>query len=436
MYDLAIIGAGWAGFNAAQEAKAQGLKVALIEKSRIGGTCLNRGCIPTKALIQSAKVFEQFKKSKTFGFSCCDPAKPFPVDFSEIQSRKEKIIQQLRQAMQAQLAGIDYFNAQAEIIDKNTLKIADRSIQAKALLIATGGSSIELADFKFNGQNILSSDEILNLKEIPESLLIIGGGVIGCEFASLFSIFNSQVTIVEMMPQLLPGEDKELSRKLETGFKKRGIKINTNTSALAADLKNFTLALVCVGRKPKISGLEALNLKSEKNKIIVDEYLKTSLPGVYAAGDCTGKIMLAHYAAYQGRIAAYNIAHPDQPKKADNRVIPNCIFTFPEIASVGLNEEAAQNQGIEVKINKFDFLGLSMARILDETEGFIKVVSQAQSGQILGAAIIGPKATELIAVFGLAIQSGLKLSQIRDTIFAHPTLSEGISDTLKEDHGV
>jgi dihydrolipoamide dehydrogenase len=436
MYDLAIIGAGWAGFNAAQEAKAQGLKVALVEKSQIGGTCLNRGCIPTKALIQSAKVFEQFKKSKTFGFSCCDSSKPFVRDLSEMQLRKEKIIQGLVQAMQTQLAGIDYFNAEAEIIDQNTLKAADKSIQTKSLLIATGSQAIELGDFKFNGQNILTSDEILNLKEIPGSLLIIGGGVIGCEFASLFSILGSQVSIIELMPQLLPGEDQELARKLETGFKKRRIKVNTNTDAKTADFKNFKLVLVCVGRRPKIEGLEVLNLKTDKNKIVVDDFLKTSIPGIYAAGDCTGKIMLAHYAAYQGRIAAYNIAHPEELKKADNRVIPNCIFTFPEIASVGLNEEAAQNQGIKVKINKFDFLGSSMARILDETDGFIKVVSDAKSGQILGAAIIGPKATELIAVFSLAIQSGLKLSQIRDTIFAHPTLSESISDTFKEDHGI
>jgi dihydrolipoamide dehydrogenase len=430
MYDLAIIGAGWAGFNAAQEARALGLKVALFEKSLIGGTCLNRGCIPTKTLIQSAKIFELSKKLKTFGVSCCDSSSVNPVDFSQIQARKEKIIQQLRQGMESRLQGIDFFNQEAVIVDKNTVKIEDKQLETKFILIASGSCAVELGNFKFNGKNILSTDEILNLKQIPGSLLIIGGGVIGCEFASLFSALGSQVCIVELMAQLLPGEDKEVAKKLETSFKKRGIKVNTNTDAGTVDLKKYELVLVCVGRKPEISGLEKLNLKIEKGKILVDEFLRTNVSGIYAAGDCTGKSMLAHFAAYQGRIVVYNIANPENPKEADNEVIPNCIFTNPEIASVGSSEEMAGNNGIEVKISKFDFLGSPMARILDETEGFIKIVSDGKNGRILGASIIGPKATELIGIFAVAINSGLTVSRMKDVILPHPTLAEGIIDAL------
>jgi dihydrolipoamide dehydrogenase len=428
MYDLTIIGAGWAGFNAAQEAKSGGLKVALIEKSQIGGTCLNRGCIPTKTLIQCVKIFQKCKKFNILGLTC-SPDKC--LDINQIQDRKEKIVGQLAQAMESQLSGIDYFNQEAQILDKNTIKIADKQIQTKYLLIAIGSLPLELPDLKFNGQNILNSDQVLELKKIPHSLLIIGGGVIGTEFASLFSSLGTQVSIVELMPQLLPGEDSEAARKLETSFKKRGIKVHTNTDAKSINLKDYELVLISVGRRPRLDGLESLNLKIEKNKIAVDDFLKTSVDKIYAAGDCTGKLMLAHYASYQGRTAAYNIIHPDNPKKADCKTIPNCIFTQPEIASVGLSEDAAKSNAIQVKINKFDFLGSGMARILNETEGFIKIVSDARSEQVLGAVIMGPSATELIANFTLAIQSGLKTSQIRDTIFAHPTLSESIVEALK-----
>jgi dihydrolipoamide dehydrogenase len=235
------------------------------------------------------------------------------------------------------------------------------------------------------------------------------------------------------MPQLLPGEDREVARKLETLFKKKGIQVSTNTDAKTVNLKDFELTLVCVGRIPCTGnlGLEKIGIHLEKNKILVDEYLKTNIPNIYAAGDCTGKIMLAHYAAYQGSIAAENIANPGRLKKADNKNIPNCIFTDPEIASVGLKEEEAQNKGIEIKINKFDFLGLGMARILEETEGFIKIISDKKSEEILGASMIGPKATELIAILAIAVSNRLKISQLKETIFAHPTISESIHEALK-----
>lgn len=235
------------------------------------------------------------------------------------------------------------------------------------------------------------------------------------------------------MPQLLPGEDEEVAKKIETIFKKRGIKVNTNTDAAALNLKDYSLTLVCVGRLPETEGLglDSLGVKLDKGKVAVNEYLQTNIANIYAAGDCTGKFCLAHFAAYQGRIAAENIAHPDNLKKADNPNIPNCIFSDPEIASVGLNEKEARHKNIDVDVNKFDFLGSGMARILDETEGFLKIVSHRKTEEILGVSIIGPRATELIAVLTLAVSSRLKISQIRNTIFAHPTLSESIYEALK-----
>ncbi|MBU4473309.1 MAG: dihydrolipoyl dehydrogenase [Candidatus Omnitrophica bacterium] len=433
-YDLAIIGAGWAGFNAAIRAKGLGLKVALIEKDQLGGTCLNRGCIPTKALIQSAKVYTLTKKSEIFGIKVTNPQ----IDFSKIQERKDKIIQQLSHGLQFMLRGIDLFKDEAKLLSPGELKVGSQTLKTKFILIAVGSRPMELKGLVFDGKKIVSSDEILNLKEVPGSLLIIGGGVIGCEFANLFSSLGTQVLIAEKMPQLLPGQDQELAKKLENAFKKKGIKVSTNTDAQTLELRDFDLALLCVGRTPDTKGLslEKIGLNLEKERIMVDEYLKTNIANIYAAGDCTGQIMLAHFASYQGRIAAENIASPNNPKKINTASVPSCIFSDPELASVGMDEEGAKNKGIDIKVNRFDFKGSGMAHILDEAEGFIKIVSDKKTEQILGASIIGPRATELIGILTLAVSSRLKISQIQDTIFAHPTLTESIAETLKEGYGV
>jgi dihydrolipoamide dehydrogenase len=427
-YDLTIIGAGWAGFNAALKAKELGLNVCLIDKGDIGGTCLNRGCIPTKALIQSAKVYSLSKKCADFGIENSSPA----ANFAEIQKRKDKLIQQLRSGMQFMLKNIEFLNAEAKIISPDEIQAAGKNLQTKSILIASGSKPFELQALKFDGKKIVSSDDILNLKELPKSLLIVGGGVIGCEFASLFCSLGTQVTIVEMMPQILPGIDKEAARKLEGIYKKKGVKVYVNTDAATQDLNSFNLVLVAVGRTPNTRdlGLDKVGVNLEKNKIIVDKYLQTNIPNIYAAGDCTGKIMLAHFAAYQGEVVAENVAR-GQSKKANNATVPNCIFTDPEIASVGLSEEEAVSRGVDVKVSKFDFLASGMARILDEADGFIKVLSDKKTDVVIGGSIIGPKATELIANFSLAISCGLKCRQIKETIFAHPTLSESIREAIK-----
>ncbi|MCX5707451.1 MAG: dihydrolipoyl dehydrogenase [Candidatus Omnitrophica bacterium] len=427
MYDLTIIGAGWAGFNAALRAKSLGMKVALVEESFIGGTCLNQGCIPTKTLVQSAKIFEEIKKAGNFGISIgVEPQ----LNFLEVNSRKEKIIQLLRKGMENRLSGIEYICGHARLLDNQRIKVNDREIQSSKILLSLGSIPLELPGFGFDGKKIISSDQILKLDKIPGSLLIIGGGVIGCEFAQIYSCFGTKVTVVELMDQLLPGVDREIAKKLETVFKKKKISVFTSTDAKTKDLNNFELVLVCVGRSPRTEGLDALGIAAGKSGIIVDDYLHTSVENVYAAGDCVGKLMLAHYAGFQGVCAVENIKSPDAPRKAENQAVPACIFTSPEIAFVGLNEEQAGSKNFRVKVNKFDFLGSGMARIQDEAEGFIKIISDAESGLLLGAQIIGPKATELISIFGVSLSSGLSVKDLKKTIFAHPSLSEAIFEAL------
>jgi dihydrolipoamide dehydrogenase len=469
MYDLSVIGAGWAGFNACLRAKELGLKACLIEAEQIGGTCLNRGCIPTKALIQSAKIYSLVKKSSGFGIELDNPR----INFSKIQERKDKIVRQLAQGMQNRLSGIDFIKSAARIISPNDIKVDGQAIKTKFMLIATGSLPVELPGLKFDSVKIINSDTALALEEVPQSLLIIGGGVIGCEFAGLFSTLGSRVAIAEKMPHLLPGEDEEIARKIEVIFKKKGIKVNTDTDASTLDLNSYAKILVCVGRAPNIAGLglDELGVKLEKDRVVVNDYLETGVADIYAAGDCAALVMLAHYAAYQGVMAVENmvakhthklqnnglasdcqshklqnnglasdcqshklqnngLASDCQSHKADNPVIPSCIFTDPEIASVGANEEKALAAGLAIKVHKFDFLGSGMARIIEEAEGFIKIISNQKTQEIIGATIIGPKATELIAILTVAVSARLKVSQIRAMIFAHPTLSESVRESL------
>ncbi|MFH0918142.1 MAG: dihydrolipoyl dehydrogenase [Candidatus Omnitrophota bacterium] len=428
MYDLAIIGAGWAGFNAALKAKELGLSACLIDPHQIGGTCLNYGCIPTKTLIACAKVFSLAKRSSNFGVELDN----LRLNWATIQEKKDKVILALAQGMQSKLSGIDYINSLAQIISVQEVKVAGRIIKAKFILIATGSQPIQLPELKFDQKKIISSDEALVLAEIPQSLLVMGGGAIGCEFASLFSILGSSVTLAEKMPLLLPTEDKEVGRKIEVIFNKKGIKVLTGADLSTLNLDNYSKILVCVGRAPytKGLGLEDLGLPLKNNRIAVDDYLMSSLENIYAAGDCTGQVMLAHYAAYQGATAVENMFSAHR-KKVDHSVVPACIFTEPQIASVGVKESDALASGCQIKVHKFDFRASAMAQIIDETPGWVKVISNQQTGQIIGASIIGPLATELIATLVVAICAHLTVSEVGAMIFAHPTFSESVHEALK-----
>ncbi len=432
MYDLVIIGAGWAGFNAALKAKELDLKVCLVDSHQIGGTCLNYGCIPTKTLIACAKIFSLAKKSSNFGVELDN----LRLNWATIQEKKDKIIRQLAAGMQSRLSGIDFINSSAQIISAQEVKVDGRIINTKFILIATGSYPFTLPELKFDQKKIISSDEALALLEIPKSLLLVGGGVIGCEFASLFSILGTQVTIAEKMPLLLSTEDREVSRKIEVIFKKKGIKVVTGADISTFDLEDYAKVLVCVGRVANTQGLglEDLGVKLNNNKIVVDDYLKSSLDNIYAAGDCTVKLMLAHYAAYQGVIAVQNMVSGNK-QKADNLVVPACIFTDPQIASVGVKENDTLKAGLRIKVYKFDFRASAMAQIIDETEGFVKIITNQENSQIIGASIVGPQATELISTLVVAISARLTINQIHEMIFAHPTFSESLQETAKNKGG-
>lgn len=429
MFDLCVIGSGWAGFNAALRAAELGASVCLIEKDKLGGVCLNRGCIPTKALANSSKIFSHLKDASDFGIE----VKDYSANFQKIQEYKTRVIEKLSSGILFHLKSkkVQIINAEARISSQNEIIAGEQKIQAKHIIIAAGSRPTELPILKFDGKRVISSDEILELNSVPRNLLIVGGGVIGCEFASIFSAIGTEVTIVELLDRLLPLEDKEISQKIETIFKKKGIKFNTQTNIENFPKEGFEKILVCVGRTPNTEnlGLEDAGVKTEKKRICVNNFLETNIPNIYAIGDCVGRKMLAHVASYEAIVAAENIF--SRKREVKYSAIPNCIFTDPEVASVGLSEEEALRQGLSIKTNKFNFLSSGMAHILGETEGFIKLIANAKTKEILGASIIGPKATELIAVLTLCIRKGLKLEDIYDTIFAHPTLSESIFEAVK-----
>jgi dihydrolipoamide dehydrogenase len=373
------------------------------------------------------------------------------VDLPGIQARKESIIAQLRRGMESRLSGVDVLRGEARFADNDTVELERaestdcsvcgrnsahsgglKKIRSRYFLVASGSKPLELPGLEFN-RKILSSNELLSIQDIPSSLLIVGGGVIGCEFAGLFSALGAQVTVAELMPNLLPGMDKDVAKKLENLFRKKGIKVLIGEDAAKLDAAAFSLVLVSAGRKAELSGLglEKTGIRIEKDRIVTDDFLNAGVPNIYAAGDCTARLMLAHFAGHQGRVAVDNMFCPDAVRRVSDADIPSCIFTDPEIGSIGLSEEEAKQKGIAAEVRRFDFLGSGMARILDETDGFIKIVFDTKTGKLLGACIIGPKATELIGIMTVAIQSGLTISGLQEIVFAHPTLSEAIGDALR-----
>ncbi len=428
MYDLVVIGAGWAGFSAARYAAKIGFKAALIEKDSLGGTCLNHGCIPTKTILNTTKLFSQFKKSDKFGIR----VGPAEIDFNVLQKRRKDIISQLKSGLEFMVkqGKIDLISADAQIISPTQVGAGGQVLTTKYILVSTGSIPIELPKIKFDGAHIISSAEALTLSQVPKSVLIIGGGVIGCEFAEIFSSCGSVVEIVELTGNLLPGVDREVARRLEAVLKKKGVKISLNTDASIKDFTSYEKVLLCVGRAGFCDCDKNVSLSRERSRIAVNEYLQTNIANIYAAGDCASRYLLAHVASYEGRLAVHNMASGNT-EKINYRAVPGAIFTNPEIGTVGLSEEEARNGFPDCIVKKFDFRSLGMSYVIDEAEGFVKVIADKEEN-LLGASIIGPRATELIHILTLSLNNGLKISQIRETIFAHPTISEAIAETVSD----
>lgn len=403
MYNVVIIGAGWAGINAAITASKFGLKTALIEKDKIGGLCLNYGCIPTKAYFQSAKLRFLLDKSSEFGIGIKEPT----VNFSDIFSHKEKIVKNIALGLEFQLKSnkVDLYYSNAEVKSENEVLVDGKTIKTKYLILATGSSASELSGLKFDGKKILSSTDILNLKTLPKNLLIIGAGSIGCEFAWIFKNLGAEVTLIEKEPNILPGIDVEVSKKLETDFNKIGIKTITSCDLNKIDMDSFEKVLVCIGRKPNLDK-DMLELADNSN--------------VYVVGDACGKSLLANAAAIEGKTAAiniYNSLNKIEKITINYNLIPNSIFVYPEIASVGVT--CGQAKTFSLKANSF-------CNILGETRGIIKVFIEDKTNKILGGVLYCPNATEIINILVTAINSGYKLEEFKKLAFTHPSISESL----------
>jgi dihydrolipoamide dehydrogenase len=463
-YDVVILGGGPGGYVAAIRAAQLGLKVAVIEKENLGGVCLNWGCIPTKALLRNAEVLSLFRRAKDFGIAVDNVR----ADVGAAVERSRKVVERLVKGVQflMQKNKVDVIAGEGYLMGKNRVGVrGGQSLEAKNVVIATGGRPRTLPGLEIDGETVLTSREAMMLKEPPQRLIIIGGGAIGCEFAYYFNAYGSAdarrptVSIVEMLPHLLPLEDEEISVELERNFLKQGIKFHTGMTfkslekadgkvqvtlapASGEQGKDVTLegdkVLVAIGVRGNIEniGLENAGIATtERGFIAVNEKMQTNVPHVYAIGDVTGKLPLAHCASAQGEIAAETIAGKETtPLVYEN--IPRATYCQPQVASVGLTEAQAQARGYTVKVGKFPFRALGKALAMAEHEGFVKVVVNAEYGELLGAHLIGSEATELLPEVTLARALEVTGHEIGHTVHAHPSLAEAIMEAARAAEGM
>ncbi len=448
-FDVAVIGSGPGGYVAAIKGNQLGLKVALIEKyEKFGGTCLHWGCIPTKALLMNAELYEKALKGKEFGIVY----ENMQLDFTRVKARKDKLVKKLSMGVEFLMKKnrIETFSGKGRLLSPRLVGIEGeetREIQAKTVIVASGSEAKLFPGLEPDGDTILTNREILNIESVPKSLLVIGGGAVGVEFASIFSRFGSDVTIVEMLPRLLPFEDEDVSDEIRKLLSKKrikvlvqakleGIRIQEGNACATVTVENGETqeivaekALIAVGRKPVIEGLglEKLRVETSRGFIPVNENMQTNIPGIYAIGDVVPTQALAHLASHEGILAMEHIADSN-PVPINYDLVPNCTYCSPEVASVGLTENKALEKGYEVITSKFPFAAVSKATILGENEGFIKIVGEKEYGQILGIHMIGPKVTEMIS--GAAALIGLEATagDISHLIHPHPTISEGIME--------
>ena len=460
-FDVTIIGAGPGGYVAAVRAAQLGLKAAIIEKekgARLGGTCGLRGCIPTKQLLMSAHLYEQTQHLKEFGINVGDVG----FDWGAVQKRKENIVKKNSDGVSYLMKKhkIPVYNGFGKITGAGKIEVtkddgAKETVNTKNIIIATGSIVKPFPGFETDGDKIVNSDHILELQKVPKSLIVMGAGAVGVEFASVYARFGSETTIVEFMPRLLPIEDEEVSKELERVFKKRGIKSQTNTKLEKLEktkdgvkvtgtsngkqvVLEAEMFLVAVGRMPYLEGLGLENTKVEVDKrgtIVVDEFCRTGEPGVFAIGDAIATPWLAHLASKEGIMVVEQIAG-QQAEPINMRLVPNCTYCDPEVASVGLTEQKAKEEGYDVKVGKFPFSASGKARILGETDGFVKVVSEKKYDEVLGVHIIGPHATELLAEACVAMRLETTADELGRTIHAHPTVSESIMEAAEGVHNL
>jgi dihydrolipoamide dehydrogenase len=467
-YDVVVIGSGTGGYVAAIRAAQLGLKTAVVERAPVlGGTCLNWGCIPTKALLEHAHALKMAQDWKEWGLTLGDAAvtQSFGLDMNQVQARKDKIVKGLTGGVELLFRKnkIDWIKGSGRLAGKGKVEITDGQKQTlianKEIIVATGSQPRSVPGVEIDRRKIITSDEAIGLKEIPKSIVILGSGAVGVEFASIFRRFGSEVTIVELLPRLVPVEDEAVSAELEKSFKRQGIKVLTGTKVASAKVSGdvVTLAaaaadgaavkleaqylLVATGRGPVTSGLgaEEAGLKLERGYVRVDKQFHTGVAGISAIGDVItfdkpGHPQLAHLSSAEGIALAERIGGREF-RAINYDQVPGCTYCDPEIGSVGLTEREARERGYDVKIGSFKFGILARARIANEIEGFVKIVSEKKYDEILGVHMIGPRATELVAEATLALRLECTVEELIRTIHAHPTMSEAVGEAAHAAHG-
>lgn len=456
-YDVVIIGSGPGGYVAGIRAGQLGLKVAVVEKDPfLGGTCLHRGCIPTKSLLENADVWTKIQKAKEFGITIGDAK----LDFSAVQTRKQNVVDQNAKGIEFLFKKnkVERITGFGKLAGKGTVEVtatdgSKSTLKTKNIILAMGSTPKDLPHIKADGKRIINSDNILRLTEVPKSMLVIGAGAVGSEFASIYSRFGTKVTIVEVMPQLLPIEDEEIAKEFTRIFKKKGIDVFTDAKVMSCEVTDSgvksvietkgkqqtietELVLSATGRRAVIEncGLEGTGVKVDRGLVQVDPFMRTGEPGVYAIGDIVPTAALAHVASFEGILAVEHIKGLEvRPINYDH--VPNCTYTDPEVASVGLTEKKAREKGYDVKIGKFPFTANSKAKILGEAGGLVKFVSDKKYDEVLGVHIVGPKATELIVEGCSALELEATTESIAKTMHAHPTLSEALMEAAEDSLG-
>ena len=465
-YDVVVVGAGTGGYVSAIRAAQLGLKVAVVEKQKtLGGTCLIWGCIPTKALLEHAHALKVAQSAKEWGLTGIDGAS-VGIDMVAVHARKDKMVSGLTGGIEMLFKKnkIDWIRGTARLTGQQGVEVTlhdgtKQSLTAgQEIIVATGSTPRSVPGIEVDRKSIIFSDEAIHLPYVPKSIAIMGSGAVGVEFASIFKSYGSDVTVIELLPRLVPGEDEAVSVELERTFKKRGIKVMTGSKVTAAksgakgvDIEvqaadgksqklSYDLLLVATGRGPVTEGLgaDALGIRMDRGYVVVDSLFKTNVPGISAIGDVITMggphYQLAHVSSMEGILLAERIAgHDVQPINYDH--VPRCTYTEPEIGSVGLTEAEAREQGHEVRIGTFPFRALARARMAGETDGFVKIVAEKKYDEILGVHIIGPRATELVAEAVMALRMEVTVEELVKTIHAHPTMSEAVGEAAHAAHG-
>ena len=464
-FDVVFLGAGPGGYVAAIRAAQLGLTVAVVEKERVGGTCLHQGCIPSKSLLRSAEIYRNTKEGEEFGIL----AENITLNFTKVQERKRSVVDQLTKGIEhlfkknkitlfegyGRIMGPSIFSPQSGTISVQKSDGESEMVHGKNVIIGTGSRPRSLPGLEIDEKYVMTSNGALQMEELPKSIVIIGGGVIGMEWASLLNDFGVEVTVVEFLPRILPLEDAEISKDMTRVMKKRKVKLHTDTRVLPESVKvvdghveleavkgektiqlSADKVLVSVGRLANVEdiGLENTEIKVDRGVIQVNEYYQTAESHIYAIGDVIGGLQLAHVASHEGIIAVEHIAGKD-PKPMDYLAVPKATFTNPEVASVGLTEDEAKEKGIEVKVGKFQFRGIGKALVHGEVDGFVKIVANKETGDLLGVHMIGPHVTDMISEAGLAKVLDATPWEIAHTIHPHPTLSEAVLEAALDVDG-